>query len=80
LKLLQISLPLPKFGFMQLETKSVLKKEISSVSKFAAAINSTPSAIYQAMANDKLDYVEIDGIKFVVMTKHTREYSPNKFK
>lgn len=63
---------------MLLTNNKVFKKEVKSVPEFASHLDVTSSAIYTAIANDKIDYCLIAGHKTIVMTARTKAYKPNE--
>ena len=63
---------------MLLTADKILKKEIHSIKDFAGILNISLTAVYSAIANEHIDYTTIGTTKFIVMTKLTKEYKPNK--
>lgn len=62
--------------------KQVFKKEILSVSDFAANYGSDikPQSVYYAMDNALVDYVQLGNRRYIVMTATTKQYKPNENK
>ncbi len=63
---------------MKLEHSRIFKNEVLPIKQFAAQSGGiSSSAVYYAIDNNLIDYVEIGDRRYVVMSKVTRQYKPN---
>jgi hypothetical protein len=65
---------------MEIALNKAMKLGIVSQKEFAEehADGVTLSALDYAIRNDLLDYVKVGRIRFIVLTKKSLEYTPNK--
>lgn len=61
-----------------LSSDKVFKIELQTCSDFAKSLHVSDTAIYYAIKNDLVDYVDIGGRNYIVLSPFTRQYRPNE--
>lgn len=61
-----------------LSSDKVFKIELSTCSDFAKSLHVSDTAIYYAIKNNLVDYVNIGGRNHIVLSPFTRQYRPNE--
>ena len=63
---------------MKLELKNIAVSKLITPSNFAIKKGIDRKVVYYLMNEDKIDYAEIDGVKFIVLTEKTNSYKRRK--
>ncbi len=59
---------------MKLQKNNIELDKLITPANFAKTKNVSRKWIYKLMENDALDFIEIDGVKFIYLNDKTKEY------
>lgn len=60
---------------MKLTNNIILRSQLVTPANFAKQKGIGRKIVYYLISEDKIDYTEIDGVKFVVLTHKSKKYS-----
>lgn len=63
---------------MLIELKNIAVNKLITPSNFAIKKGIDRKVVYYLMNEDKVDYTEIDGVKFIILNEKTNSYKRRK--